>query len=307
MALDEVFLNYPRRRHGMDHDRYPWSNIFNRPDLSLPNGSKVGLLITIPVEFFPLNPTGKPFKAPGSMVTTYPDFRHYTTRDYGNRVGIFRLMKILDDFGLKANMAVNSEVAVRYPYLLAEIVSKGHEIVAHGMDMDTLHYSGMDPEEEEKQVTTTQGTLRKMSGQPVIGWMSPAYSESFFTPDMVRQHGCKYICDWANDDLPYNMNTSHGDLLVMPVSQEISDRQIIINYHQTENSFCQQVCDQMDYLYTEAKTNGPRILSLTLTPYISGLPFRISAIQSLLTHIIKHPDVVNMTGSDVVSVFNNYP
>jgi allantoinase len=113
-----------------------------------PHQAKVALMITIPVEFFPLNPVGKPFKAPGSMVTAYPDFRHYTTRDYGNRVGIFRLLKVLDEFNLKANFAVNSEVASRYPALIEEILKNGHEIIAHGVDMDELHYGGMDSAHE---------------------------------------------------------------------------------------------------------------------------------------------------------------
>ncbi|MBK8056230.1 MAG: polysaccharide deacetylase family protein [Saprospiraceae bacterium] len=288
----------------MDHNRYAWSNLFERKPLVWPHQAKVALMITIPVEFFPLNPTGKPFKAPGSMVTAYPDFRHYTTRDYGNRVGIFRLLKVLDEFNLKANFAVNSEVAARYPNLIEEILKNGHEIIAHGVDMDELHYGGMDNAHEAYLVEKSMDTLRKISGQKIQGWMSPAYSESFETPDLVKKYGCTFLCDWSNDDMPYIMDTAHGSIVAMPVSQEISDRQIIINYHQTEDSFEQQVCDQLDTLADEAHQYGGRLLSLTLTPYISGLPFRISTIRNILQYT-KQKSVINLTGSEITEIFSS--
>lgn len=304
MSLEPHFLEYPHRKHAMDHERYAWSNIFERKKWTLPNGAKLIVLITVPVEFFPLNPSGKPFKAPGSMVTQYPDFRHYSTRDYGNRVGIFRLLKTLEKYDLKANFAFNSEVAVRYPSLLNDVVQSGHEIVAHGVDMDTLHYGGMDHQKEVELVTNSINILENMSGQKINGWMSPAYNESFYTPDIVKENGCTYICDWSNDDMPYLMDTTHGNLVVMPVSQEISDRQIIINYHQTEDSFIQQVKDQVDVLLEEANEFGGRILSLTLTPYISGLPFRISAIRDIFDYLSSKQNI-NLTGSEIVTLMHN--
>jgi allantoinase len=113
-----------------------------------------------------------------------------------------------------------------------------------------------------------------------------------------------YLCDWSNDDMPYIMDTAHGSIVAMPVSQEISDRQIIINYHQTEDSFEQQVCDQLDTLADEAHQYGGRLLSLTLTPYISGLPFRISTIRNILQYT-KQKSVINLTGSEITEIFSS--
>ena len=194
------------------------------------------------------------------------------------------MLKLLDRYGLKANVPINASLAEKYPTLLQEITAAGHEVVAHGIDMDTLHYGGMDTETERKQITDCLQTLREMSGQPVSGWMSPAFSESFETPALAAAAGCTYICDWANDDLPYPLNTPNGALWAMPVSQEISDRRIIIECHQTEDSFVTQACDQFDALYAEAERFGPRVFSLTLTPYISGLPFRIKAVEKILKY-----------------------
>ncbi|MBN8588394.1 MAG: polysaccharide deacetylase family protein [Rhodothermia bacterium] len=299
MPLDEIFLQYPKRGHRMDHDWYAWSNLFERPPLTLPNNARVAVMLTIPLTFFPLNPSGKPFKAPGSMVTPYPDFRHYTTRDYGNRVGVFRLMKVLDKYGFKANFAMNSVLAEKYPILLDEVVKAGHEIVAHGVDMDALHYGGMDLEVEKQYITESLEILRSRSGQAVNGWLSPAFSESFETPHLVAAAGCTFICDWANDDLPYWMKTQGGKLVALPLSQEISDHRILIDYHQTEESFVTQVLDQFDALYEEAGTHGARVFSLLLTPYISGLPFRVHAVETILKHISSKNGYINLTGTGI--------
>jgi allantoinase len=299
MPLEENFLQYNNRRHGMDHDRYPWSPFFERPALQLQNDNKVALLVTVILEFFPLNPAGKPFKAPGSMVTSYPDFRHYTTRDYGNRIGIYRILKALAQYNIKANMAVNAAVAERYPSLIKDIVRDGHEIVAHGVDMDTLHYGGMDSEVEKDQINQSTELLKSISGQEISGWLSPAYSESFETIDLLADQGYEYVCDWSNDDLPYKMNTKNGNIIAMPVSQEISDRQILINNHHTEDSFYTQVCDQYDVFSEESKSHGGRVLSLTLTPYISGLPFRIGTVEEIFKYVMGQDQTTSMTGSQI--------
>src|SRR5687767_15834757 len=101
MALPSDYLRYPRRRYGMDHDRYSWSILPRRKQIEWPGGARIALWIVPALEWFPLDMTGKPFNPPGGMVTAHPDLRHYTLRDYGNRVGIYRLMEVLDRRGLK--------------------------------------------------------------------------------------------------------------------------------------------------------------------------------------------------------------
>lgn len=305
MPLSPEFLEYPHRRHGMDHDRYDWSNLFDRRPIRWPNEARVALLLVIPLEFFPLDsPPGKPFKAPGGMMTPYPDYRHYSSRDYGNRVGIFRLFTLLESLNLKATIPVNSVLAERYPALIDEINKRGHEIMAHGIDMNTLHYSGLDETIEAQQVETAVNTLRQRSGQAVRGWLSPAFSESFHTPDLLTRFGIEYVGDWGNDELPYQQRTANGPLVAMPVSQELNDRQIIMNYHHTEDSFAQQILDGYDWLHTESQQQGGRVLSLTLHPYISGLPYRIRTLQTALQTVASGPGVWSATGSELLDALN---
>jgi allantoinase len=303
MALPEEFLQYPMRRHGMDHDRYTWSNMFTRKAIFWPNHARIALMVTIPVEFFPLNQQGKPFKAPGGMMTQYPDFRHYSSRDYGNRVGIFRIFKALEESNLTANIALNAAVAERYPELVQAIEARQYEILGHGLDMDTLHYGGMDEQTEKEQIEKALRLLEANVRQPIKGWISPAYSESWNTLDFLAEKGIEYVGDWANDDMPYLMKTASQPMISLPISQELSDRQIIINYHHSEDAFEQQICDQFDMLYEESLQYGGRVLSIVVHPYIIGLPYRIQSLARALDYICSHEGVWSAKASEVVSSF----
>lgn len=302
MPLPDEYLQYPHRRHAMDHERYRWSNLFERPPVSFPNGAHLALWITVVSEFFPLNQQGKPFKAPGGMVTPYPDFRHYSSRDYGNRVGIFRLFRLFEQLRIRVSVAMNAAVAERYPLLARETVGRGYEIICHGYDMDTVHHSGMSEDEEREIIRKSKQIIADVTGTEPKGWLSPASAESFLTPDLVREEGFSYFCDWANDDMPYVFQTRGGSLLAMPYSEEISDRQIIFGYHHTEAQFVEQVKDQFDTLFAESKRYGGRILSLVLYPYISGLPYRIHAVEEALRYILQRPGVWTATGSEIADV-----
>lgn len=303
MALPEDYLNYPHRRYGMDHDRYDWSILPERAPVTWPGGARVALWVTVTSEFFPINERGKPFKAPGGMVTAYPDYRHYTSRDYGNRVGIFRLMKVMSDLGIPASCAMNAAVARRYPYLVRRVMKSGWELMGHGLDMDHLHHGELDEAEERALIQESLKILRDISGQPVNGWLSPARSQSARTPDLLAAEGIDYMGDWANDDMPYAFRTANGPILNMPCAHEISDRQVFINYHHTEKDFYEQIKDQFDYLYKESATQGGRIMSLMLTPYISGLPFRIKTVEAALNYILGHKDVWVANGADIAAAF----
>ena len=142
-GLPDAYLEYKHRGYGMDQDRYPWSQLRDRKPVQWPGGARIALWIIPALEWFPLNMKGVPFKPPGAMQTSYPDLRHYSLRDYGNRVGIHRIMDVLDKRQLKASVAVNAAVAQRYPTLLQECTRRGWEVIANGQDMDHLHHSGL--------------------------------------------------------------------------------------------------------------------------------------------------------------------
>jgi allantoinase len=295
MALDPDYLAYPLRRYGMDHDRYDWSMLRDRPPVRWPNDAAVALWINVALEFFPLDQKGQPFKPPGGMVTPYPDLRHYTLRDYGNRVGVWRMLRLFDRLGLAVSWAINSRVIERYPSLIRAIVERGDEIVGHGVDMDKPHYGGQPEAEERALVQESLAVLRHASGHQVCGWISPGKSESLNTPDLIAGEGVTWFGDWINDDMPYLFRTRTKPLVAMPHASDLDDRQILVDFRHSERDFVDQVSDQFAFLKREAQTQGGRIMALTLHPWVIGQPHRIGALERALEHIAQ-PSVWNATG-----------
>jgi peptidoglycan/xylan/chitin deacetylase (PgdA/CDA1 family) len=291
MPLDPSYFDYPHRGHGMDHDAYDWSMLADRPPVTWPGGARVAVWVNVALQFFPLDQKGQPFPPPGGMSTAYPDLRHYTLRDYGNRVGIFRFLKAFDALGVRAGFAVNARLAERYPYLLRRLVDRGDEILCHGWDMDTPHYGGMDEDEERAVIGRSLGLLREASGQPVSGWLSPGKSQSANTPKLLVEHGVDYMCDWINDDLPYPFRTAAGGITAMPLSTELEDRFIIMANGHSEREYAEQIRDAFDFLHAEAAEEGGRMLALNLHPWLLGQPHRIGHLEEVLAYILGHEGV----------------
>lgn len=291
MPLPDDYLRYPARRHGMDHDRYDWSDMFARKPIVWPHGARIALSIVTHVQHFPLNMSATPFKAPGALSMPYPDFRYFTNRDYGNRIGIFRILRLLAEKGLQTSFAVNGCIATRYPALLDAVVAGGHEVVAHGLDMGKVHHSGLSVEEEDAIIAQTLRLLRGATGQPVEGWLSPGRAQGFNTPELLVRNGIRWNLDWANDDLPYRMRTDEGPLLAMPLAYETDDRVVANEYFQSESEWVQQVKDRFDVLYRESAEYGGRVMSLPLHSWVSGMPYRVEYLREVLDYIFGHDGV----------------
>jgi len=301
--LPDDYLDYPLRRHGMDHDRYDWSMLPKRPPVRWPGRARIALWVVPALEWFPLDMKGQPFKPPGAMQTAYPDLRHYTLRDYGNRVGIHRVMRALERHGVPATVAVNAAVAVRYPTLLEACVQRGWEVIGHGLDMDHLHHGGLDPERERGWIAQSLEILTRATGARPRGWLSPAKSESFATPDLLAGAGIEYVCDWVNDDMPYPMRTTHGPLVAMPHPIDIDDATILVANHHTEDDFRDALIDQFDLLYREASEDDGRVMAVSLHPWVIGQPYRIGALEQALDHIVRHRGVWAATGGAILDAW----
>ena len=303
MSMPEDYLKYPERHYGMDHDRYDWSDLFQRAPIVWPNGARIALSIVTHVQHFPLDMPSKPFKAPGALSMPYPDFRYYTNRDYGNRVGIFRILRLLGEKGLKASFAVNGIIANRYPALLDAVVEGGHEVVAHGLDMGKVHHSGLSEEDENAIIAEALGLLRQASGQKVEGWLSPGRAQGFNTPDLLAKNGVTYGLDWANDDLPYEMRTKNGVLIAMPMAYETDDRVVADEYFQSEADWVQQVKDRFNVLYRESADYGGRVMSLPIHSWVSGMPYRVEYLREVLDYILSHEGVWNAPAGEICAAF----
>ena len=299
MPLDPTYFDYPRSSYGMDHDYYDWSMLANRPAVQWPGNARIALWVNVAVQYFPLNQQGKPFAPIGGMTTSYPDLRHYTLREYGNRVGIYRLLKAFDKYGVKPTFAVNTRIAERYPYLLNRLAERGDEIICHGWHMDAPHYGGQDVEEERDLIQRSLGGLREASGQAVTGWLSPSKSQSSNTPALLAENGVEYMCDWINDDMPYQFRTPAGEITAMPLSTELEDRFIMQSNQHSESEYADQIEDAFDFLHNEAKEQGGRMLALSVHPWVVGQPHRIAKFEQILEHIMSHKDVWSAGASEI--------
>lgn len=303
MALDKEHLEYPHRSYGMDHERYDWSMLSHRSAVSWPGDARLALWVNVSLQFFPMDQQGKPFPVPGGMTMPYPDLRHFTLRDYGNRVGIYRILKALDQFEVTPTFAINSQLVERAPYLVEKIASRGNEILCHGWNMDSLHYGGMPNDEEAALIQRSLETLRTFSGQTVNGWLSPARNESESTPDLLADNDIRYFCDWVNDDMPYRFRTARGELVAMPLSNELEDRFVLMNNLHSEQSWAEQVCDACDFLLDEAEASGGRILGLNIHPWMLGQPHRIGKLEQVLEYITGTQGVWSASASDILKAW----
>jgi allantoinase len=301
MTLDPAYLVYPRRRRGMDHDLYRYSNLFERAPIAWPNGKTVAVPIVVSLEWFPITPQDTPFRAPGHMQTAYPDYRHYTSREYGTRVGLYRLLDAFASVGAKVSVATNAAIAERYPSVIHDIVAAGHEIVAHSTDMNGTIATGLDEPDERALIATSLDTLEHIAGARPTAWASIARSQSWNTPRLLAEAGVATMLDWVNDDLPYTMTTPAGTIVNLPLNHELSDRQIITVQQHSAESYADQIRDACTWIEGETERFGGRMLPLHITPYILGLPYRIGAFETLLAWLANRPGAWLTGVSDIVA------
>lgn len=302
MSLDKDYLTYPHRSYGMDHHRYDWQLLAQQKPIQWPDNKKLALWINVPLQFFPLDQKGVPFKVPGGMTMPYPDLRHYSLRDYGNRVGIYRLLKAFDKYNVTPTFAMNTELAKRTPYLLDVIKERNNEVMCHGMHMDALHYGGQDKQQEAQLIKDSLDQLRDLTQQKITGWLSPARNESENTPELLAQNNINYFCDWVNDDMPYQFKTEKGNLWAMPLSNELEDKFIIMDNLHSEDAYVEQICDACDFLSEEATSQGGRILALNIHPWMLGQPHRIAKLEKVLDYVTSQ-NVWSASANDILAQF----
>ena len=297
--LPDDYLQYPRRSYGMDHDLYDWSMLSDRQKINWPDGKKLALWVNVPIQFFPLNQRGEPFKVPAGMTMPYPDLRHYSLRDYGNRVGIYRLFKAFDQYDIKPTFAINAQAAMTMPNLMEQINDRGNDVICHGMHMDALHHNGLSEQQEKDLIQKSLETLGNTINSEIKGWLSPAKNQSSNTLELLSQFGLGFVCDWVNDDMPYQFKTKQGSLSNMPLSTELEDYFVIQQNFHSEQSWLEQICDACDFLIEEAKQKGGRLLALNIHPWLMGQPHRIDFLEQLFEHLSKNQDIWHAGANEI--------
>lgn len=284
----------------MNHDRFEFSPIVNRKPLELPNGARVALWVIPNLEHFHFDqPSTSIYEGTAGLK---PDILNYSWRDYGVRVGIWRMIDIMKKHNIKGTAALNSEVCQEYPEIIEAGKQLGWEWMAHGTTNSSL-MANLEKEEEHQIIKEVLGTIEKSTGSQPKGWLGPALTETFNTLDLLREEGIEYVADWVNDDQPYAMNVKNGSpLYSIPYSIEINDITSFLSFGHTPEQFYQMIVDQFDVLYEEGEANA-RVMSICLHPFLIGHPFRSKYLDKALAYITSHEDVWIATGSEIIDHF----
>jgi allantoinase len=274
---------------------FPYSAIIDRPRLEWPNGAHVALWIIPNIEYFSM------LESPGGYgaAPKIPNVPMWSERDYGNRVGVFRLMDTLDKYGIRGTVALNSNLCAEHPRIMEEGQKRKWEWMGHN-ESNTRRLNEAGPGEEAQIVRNTFATIEKHTGKRPKGWLSSGLQETWDTLDHLVDNGCEYVADWCNDDQPYQMTLDDGRTIVsMPYTQQLNDKSAIERRLVSAEGFKQMICDQFDVLYEDGQKSG-RVMSICLHPFIIGHPHRSKYLAKALAHITSRQDVWLATGSEIV-------
>jgi peptidoglycan/xylan/chitin deacetylase (PgdA/CDA1 family) len=280
----------------MDQDWYSFSAFPVRRPLRWPGGAAIALWVVPSVEYMQLVlPSGN--FGPLQSSSGAPNVRNWSHHDYGNRVGIWRIMEVLDRYGIRATAAVNSSVAERYPTIIEESLKRGWEIMAHGEYASSWISERMSADEERALIGRSRDSIERATGIRPMGWLSPGLNESTRTPGLVAEAGFIYLSDFVNDDQPFDMIVPSGRLTAVPYSIEVNDEVAIVQRNRTAWEFARTAEDHFDAIYADARSAG--------TGLVMCLALRIKYLDQILSHILSFDGVWVATGGEIVEAYRS--
>ena len=265
--------------------RYAPSAIISRPDYSWPDGRKLAVLIFTNIEHHAFRAgLGSDSTVPGSPQT----HRNYAWRDYGNRVGIWNILSMLDELGLPAAHNCNSAALDEMPEIGKALVARGDEFIGHGRT-NAERQDGMWEEDERRLIAESRDAIIRHAGVAPAGWLGPYIAQSAVTLDLLKEEGFGYMMDWPADDQPFWMATRAGPILSIPYSIELNDSPAMVFRHHTGREFAEMITDQFDEMLDQSR-HRPLVLSIVLHTFVVGQPFRLRPLRDALKHILAHRD-----------------
>ena len=278
----------------MDNTLYDYSPIVSRSRITWPNGARVAFYIGLNIEHFEVDkPATSIFAGTASLV---PDPLNYGWRDYGVRVGIWRMIEALDKYGMRASVLLNADVCKHYPQIIEAGRRRHWAWLAHGKNNSTFQ-SAMKLDAERAYLKEVVDTITAATGHPVRGWLGPALTETFETPRLLQELGLTYILDWCCDDQPFALNVP--GMLSVPYSIELNDISLCVGKSLSGPEFARMIKDGFDQIYNDSAESG-RVMALCLHPFVSNQPHRQKYLEEALQYIAGH-DGVWLTTSDEIA------
>ena len=286
------------------HGRYDYVPITSRPSFSWPGGKRLAVYVALGVECYEFGEGMVENLVPGGE--TSHDVLNASWRDYGNRVGAWRVMEAMRELGMPLTILLNTALYEEAPALAQAFRTQGCEIVAHGRsNSDTM--AGMTEGEERRYIDGVTEAIRAAEGHAPQGWASPWIAETPTTPETLQEAGYGYLLDWCMDDQPCWLRTRHGRLLSVPYSQEINDSSTIIGRMASASEFADMIVDQFEQLLENAQQQ-PLVMSVILHSFIAGQPFRLRRIRQALSHIAtRRPDLWLTKPGEIAGFIHAHP
>ena len=253
-------------------DRVDYSPIIDRPVIKWPNGARVALWISPNVEHYEYSPDFDGNRNPWPR-TPFPDVQQYSYRDYGNRVGFWRMLEPLDKYDIKCCVSLNMAVLEHFPEIAEAMVQRDWDFMSHGI-YNTRFLNTFSEEQEREFYRDCIDTLRRHTGKQLKGMLGPAISATAATPDLMAEAGLIYHTDWVHDDQPVPIKVKSGKLISVPYSIELNDSSVLRDNHYEGDYFARICKDQFDRLYEEGAESG-RVMCIALHPFLIGQPHRI--------------------------------
>ncbi len=278
------------------HGRYDYSAIVERPVYDWPGGRRLAVYIGLNLEHFAFGEGLGAQLAPGGPP---PDVLNFAWRDYGNRVGIWRLLAAFEELDLPVSLLVNSEIYGYCPQVVAAFRARGDEIVGHGRS-NAERQGELDEAAEAALIAEATATIARHEGGPPAGWLGPWISQSRVTPDLLKEAGYHYLLDWCHDDQPTWFKTRAGPILAVPYPQEVNDVPMIVGRKMGAAEFAEMIVDNFEEMLAQSAAQ-PLVFGIALHPYIVGQPYRLRRLRTALAHIAARRERVWITTAGAIA------
>ena len=279
-----------------DHGRFKYSAITDRPDYTWPEDKRLAFHVALNFEHFAFGEGLGISMSPG---IPHPNNYNWAWREYGNRVGVWRLLEVFDALELPVSLLLNSEVYDHCPEVVAAFRARGDEIVAHGRT-NSEHQNDFDEAGEAALIKEATEIIARHEGKPPKGWLSPGVNPSTLTPDLLQEAGYTYILDWPMDDQPVWLKTRKGHILSVPYPHEVNDIPMVMLHHGSAAGFADMMIDNFDEMLEQSKRQ-PLVYGIGLHAFIVGQPFRLRHLRRALEHVCRHRDQVWFTTTGAVA------
>ena len=271
--------------------RYPFVPLPQRGKLSFPGGKRLALIVTINLEYWDLTkPETTPYYAGGPAILpdpvpgNVPDIPNFSWREYGQRVGIWRMMRVFDAVGVPASCTVNAKMLLERGAIVDAARERKWELVAHNYEQgDLLTRYANKPDEERRVIKSTLDVYQKVVGRPARGWLSSSLRSTAATAEILAENGLLFFCDLMNDDQPYMIDTPKGQIVSVPYSIEINDFSLLQRQGLSVDDAVKVMKESLDVLYAEGADSG-MMMNVGLHPHIIGVPHRIRALREFLAY-----------------------